>query len=96
MNNFKLSLEKLKRDGRFSLGLSTEQAASLYDSMKPIAEVLEKHESNIKTIRKNSMLSDSGKTIEADKARQTTLDEIVNHALRVLTVLESLQTYSNE
>lgn len=82
-NTFALSLEQFKKDCRFKLNLSAEQTQNLYESLNPISEALRNYKNKVLAIRRNSMLSDEGKNVEADKARNEAFEAIISHAATV-------------
>ncbi len=82
-NSFRLALEGFKKDCRFKIGLPPEQAETLFQQIRPIADELKNFKSKVVSIRKNNMLSDSGKAAEVDQARTATLEQIVEYAAKI-------------
>jgi len=83
MNKFKLSIEALRRDARFTVGLTAEQADHLARQMEPVDRLLEAYRARLLEIRKDGRLSDSGKAADVGKARSAVLEAISQHSQSV-------------
>lgn len=83
MEKFKLSLEQLKRDARFQVGLSAEQATNLVQETEPIGEALAHLKARVKAIRGDARLSDNGKTADVATAKAEAAKQIEQLAAKI-------------
>lgn len=83
MEHFKLSVENLKKNARFAIGLSAEHATSLVQQAETLAGPLATLRAKVKAIRSDSRLSDAGKSADVAASKAEAAQQIEQLAAKI-------------